>query len=189
MVWNQGQGRHGDRLLTLHVLVLGDRLQQSMRSAGLDAPAVGQRLNLFPGQRLEQLEEAPRLRIQHVRARQRDEDGEGRVVDRELQRRQLRAHDERRHRLPGGHLLFLASLDQGVEKNLAGSSERFRDQPLAAPDRDLDRTGGIPRPGAVLADRGDEAAGGQDLSPLPRRQLARGDDEGFDLRRVRPEPM
>ncbi len=42
---------------------------------------------------------------------------------------------------------------------------------------------------ALLADRGHEAAGGQDLPPLPRRQLGRRDDECLDLGRVGPEAM
>src|SRR5207245_2420741 len=111
------------------------------------------------------------------------------IVDRELQRGQLGAHDQRGHRLPCGDLLFLSALDQRVQQDLAGSGDRLRDPALAAPDRGLDRAGGVGRPGAFLADRRHQSLGGQHLAPLPRRQLGGGDDERLHLGGARAEPV
>ena len=85
------QGERGDRhrLLTLDVPVLGDGLEQGARGGRLDAPAPSEDLQLLPGQVFEAGHEAPRLRVEHVGAGERDQGGERRVVDRKLQRGQL----------------------------------------------------------------------------------------------------
>ncbi len=189
LVRDQRERANRNRFFAPHVPVLGHSLKQDARGAGLDPPALGQGEQLLHAQSVELGDEAPRQWIEHVRTRQRNHRREWRVVDGELERWQLRPHDQRRHRLPRGDLLFLAFLHESVEEHRARPGHRLGDARVAAADRGLDRARRVRRAAAFLADRAYEAAGGEDLPPLPRRQVGGGDDEGLNFRRVRAKPV
>ena len=179
----------GDRLLALCFAVLGDRLEQGARRPRRDSPSPGEHLQLLLRQLLERRDVAARPRVENVGTGQRNQRGEWRVVDRELQRGQLRAVHQGRHRLPRGDLLVLALACEGVEQHLAGPGQRFGDAALAAPDRGLDGPGPFRRARALLAHRGHQPFRRQHLPPLPGSQLGCGDDERLDLGGVRAEAM
>ena len=75
----------GDRLLALCFAVLGDRLEQGARRPRRDSPSPGEHLQPLLRQLLERRDVAARPRVENVGTGQRNQRGEWRVIDRELQ--------------------------------------------------------------------------------------------------------
>ena len=98
------------RFLCLQVMTPGHDLHERSRRLMVEMPAPSEQIALVACQPLHRVEVSQRGRIERVKSCDRNQRHKGRVVRRELQRRQVVPHHQRRQRLPRGHDLVIALL-------------------------------------------------------------------------------